>query len=203
MDSESKTQRSDGPRSSARERILDAAERLFAAHGFAATTTQRLSKEAGTPSGLIFYYFETKQGLLRTLLEERSFLPEIRPLLSNAEDADPRSTLVAIGTGFLQALERERNLLKILFSQSLTDDAVYEQLAGLRGEAIALISAHLDDAIQDGHMAPVNTQIATRAFIYTLLFSALFNDVQDPQSLVEETADLLLKNRIPNDRRTP
>ncbi len=198
MDSKGKTQKSEGSRSSARKRILDAAEELFAANGFNATTTQRISKESGTPSGLIFYYFETKQGLLRALLEERSFLPELRNILQGAADADPRSTLVSIGIGFLQTLEREKNLLRILLGESLTNDAVSERFAKLRGEAMGLIASYLQDAVRDGRLQPVDPLAVTRSFMYTMLFTAVFEDVQDPQALVEETVDLLLENRIPD-----
>jgi AcrR family transcriptional regulator len=57
---------------SARERILLAAERLFAEHGFDRTSTARLAGAAGVPQGLIFYHFGTKQDLLLSLIRERS-----------------------------------------------------------------------------------------------------------------------------------
>ena len=39
----------------ARERILSAAEALFAEHGFAATPTSRIAERAGVPKGLVHY----------------------------------------------------------------------------------------------------------------------------------------------------
>ena len=47
----------------AREDILDAAERLFAAHGFGDVSTNRISKEAGVSQSQIHYHFETKRKL--------------------------------------------------------------------------------------------------------------------------------------------
>ena len=44
---------------SAQERILAAAEKLFAERGFDRTSTARIATEAGVPHGLIFYHFKT------------------------------------------------------------------------------------------------------------------------------------------------
>src|SRR5665811_439287 len=59
----------------ARERILDAAEDLFAADGFDATPTSRIAGRAAVAKGLLFYYFPRKMDLLRTLFVERLPVP--------------------------------------------------------------------------------------------------------------------------------
>src|SRR5665811_1642956 len=59
----------------ARERILDAAEDLFAADGFDATPTARIARRAVVAKGLLFYYFPRKMDLLRTLFVERLPVP--------------------------------------------------------------------------------------------------------------------------------
>ena len=50
--------------------ILEAATRLFAQRGFSATPTSAIAKEAGVAEGLVFHYFDTKEGILFSLLEE-------------------------------------------------------------------------------------------------------------------------------------
>ena len=54
---------------SARERILGAAEELFAQSGFEATPTSRIAALAKVPKGLVHYYFQKKQDLLTALVE--------------------------------------------------------------------------------------------------------------------------------------
>ena len=51
-----------------RDLILDAAERLFAAQGFAATTIKQIGAEAGVNSALLYYYFADKETLYREML---------------------------------------------------------------------------------------------------------------------------------------
>lgn len=54
---------------SARERILAAAEELFAESGFDATPTSKIAALARVPKGLVHYYFQKKQDLLTALVE--------------------------------------------------------------------------------------------------------------------------------------
>ena len=53
----------------ARERILLAAQELFAESGFDATPTSRIAERAGVPKGLVHYYFRRKTDLLVALIE--------------------------------------------------------------------------------------------------------------------------------------
>ena len=55
--------------SDSRALILDAAERLFAAEGFARTTIKRIGREAGVNSALLYYYFGDKDRLYREVLQ--------------------------------------------------------------------------------------------------------------------------------------
>ncbi|WP_181784419.1 TetR/AcrR family transcriptional regulator [Pseudonocardia pini] len=57
----------------ARERILAAAEELFAEKGFDATPTSRIAARAEVPKGLVHYYFARKVDLLSALVDR---LPE-------------------------------------------------------------------------------------------------------------------------------
>src|SRR5262249_45660589 len=52
-----------------RDRILDAAEELFASRGFGATSTRLIARQAGVNIALLYYYFESKEGLYRALME--------------------------------------------------------------------------------------------------------------------------------------
>jgi TetR/AcrR family fatty acid metabolism transcriptional regulator len=54
-----------------RERILAAAERIFARHGFFAAKVSDVAKEAGVADGTIYLYFKNKDDLLISLFENR------------------------------------------------------------------------------------------------------------------------------------
>lgn len=52
-----------------RERLLNAAVKEFAAHGYSGASTRNVSREAGVPHGLIAYHFGGKTGLWRAVIE--------------------------------------------------------------------------------------------------------------------------------------
>ena len=54
-----------------RERILAAAEDVFAEHGFDATPLRVIAAKADVPIGLIGYHFGNKQGIYRAVFEAR------------------------------------------------------------------------------------------------------------------------------------
>ena len=70
-----------------KERILDAAERLFAAHGFAGTSLRAVTKEARVNLAAVHYHFGTKEDLLREVLS-RIVFPVNRERLEMLEQAE-------------------------------------------------------------------------------------------------------------------
>ncbi|ODV43413.1 TetR family transcriptional regulator [Cupriavidus sp. UYMMa02A] len=73
---------------SKRERVLDAAERLFAEGGFEGVSMRDIAAKAGVGLPLIVYHFETKGNLYRALFERRKTLLEARLLALREPVAD-------------------------------------------------------------------------------------------------------------------
>lgn len=59
------------PQPDTKERILDAAERLFAAEGFHSTPLRALTAEAGANLAAVNYHFGSKEALLEAVIERR------------------------------------------------------------------------------------------------------------------------------------
>jgi len=54
-----------------RERILDAAQRCFIAHGFHAASISQIAGEAGISQGLMYRYFDNKRAMILALIERQ------------------------------------------------------------------------------------------------------------------------------------
>ncbi len=185
----------------ARERILDAALELFARRGFDATTTKRIAEEAGVPSGLIFYYFDTKKGVLQALMRERSALPRLRSLLEESTGTDTRSTLINIGCGFFEAVEREEPMIRVIFGELHLSSEVSDTFRELSDEGLRLISSYLAESVAAGRLRPVDVEVFARLFLYSVVFAAVFKRPEDPKSFVERSVDFLLGEA--GEKRTP
>lgn len=70
---------------SSRDRILDAAHRVFIRRGTVGARTQEIADEAGVPKGLLHYHFGTKQALADAVLHRTvgAFLPPVFALLAD------------------------------------------------------------------------------------------------------------------------
>src|SRR5918999_2940128 len=55
---------------SSRDRLLEAAKRLFAAQGYEQTATSAIAREAGTSESQLMRYFGGKAGLLEALFDQ-------------------------------------------------------------------------------------------------------------------------------------
>lgn len=64
-------ERAEQSASHTRDRVLDAAERLFAERGLDAVSVRDITREAGANLGAINYHFGTKDNLIRAVLERR------------------------------------------------------------------------------------------------------------------------------------
>ncbi len=60
---------SGAPDADVRQRILDAAEGLFAERGYGAATTREIAERAGIGKRMLFYYFANKEAVYRAVLE--------------------------------------------------------------------------------------------------------------------------------------
>ncbi|MCG8423203.1 MAG: TetR family transcriptional regulator [Proteobacteria bacterium] len=79
-----------------RERILDAAERIFARNGFYNARVAEIARAAGVADGTIYLYFKSKDDLLISLFESR--MERVTGELTRAVAAaqGPRDRLLAI-----------------------------------------------------------------------------------------------------------
>jgi AcrR family transcriptional regulator len=111
---------------SARERILVAAEELFAESGFDATPTSRIAARARVPKGLVHYYFQRKPDLLAALVER---LPDekIEPARV-VVPGDLTASLCRLVAELDARMKASRLLSHLLWREADTHSAVREAL---------------------------------------------------------------------------
>src|SRR5262249_36808657 len=98
------------PTLEARERILRAAEKLFAEKGYAATSVQEITEAAEVNKALLYYYFEDKHDLYVSLIDHG--IAEFRRVLNEAlaGEGDYAGRLRRVVRGHVDLLWRRSNL---------------------------------------------------------------------------------------------
>ena len=96
-----------------RERILDAAETIFAKHGFFAAKVSDVAKEAGVADGTIYLYFKSKDDLLISLFERR--MAQVNGALKSAiAGKPPREQLRAFVRAYVELVHDEPAAAEVL-----------------------------------------------------------------------------------------
>jgi TetR/AcrR family transcriptional repressor of nem operon len=86
---------------STRDRLIESARYLFWERGFAGTSMAELLAHAEVNSGSFYHFFDSKEALLRAVLEE--YLEFLRPVVVEpafASSADPEQRIFAILAGY-------------------------------------------------------------------------------------------------------
>jgi TetR/AcrR family transcriptional regulator, transcriptional repressor for nem operon len=87
--------------SDTRDRLIESARYLFWERGFAGTSMADLLGHAGVNSGSFYHFFESKEALLREVLE--GYLHALRPMVVNpafARTEEPLGRIFAILAGY-------------------------------------------------------------------------------------------------------
>ena len=93
------------PRPSTRERLIDAARFLFWERGFAGTSMAELLTHAEVNSGSFYHFFDSKEALLREVLE--GYLHLLRPMVVDpafASVEEPLGRIFSILAGYRQRI---------------------------------------------------------------------------------------------------
>jgi AcrR family transcriptional regulator len=182
-----------------RERILDAAQRLFAERGFDATPTAKVASEAGVPNGLVFYYFPTKIDLLLALVRERARVEQMLPERGDLVAGDLPASLVHLGSRILDHLDDRREITTIVFQELSGHVEVRERALQLRHETTRRIAgalqrvaagevteAHEEDAEPDEKFVA-----AAELFISALLLTSVLRGSPEAEFDLKAAADVL------------
>ncbi len=153
-------------RGTARERILHAALEMFARKGYHRAIVDDIVRASGTSKGAVYHHFPTKAALFLALVEE--FSNHLATAVAEAI-ASRHGALGKVEGALQAALETfagHRELARILLLEAVSLGATYEaKRAEVHNRFAALIKGYLDEAVAEGSIPPLNTEVATLAWL--------------------------------------
>jgi len=169
----------DARASDTRERILDAAARIFAENGYARTTTKALATEAGITEMTLFRHFGSKENLFAELVE-RYGGPALATEIESQLTGDYRVDLLRIGQLFLNITLERREMMRLFMCEAAHFPELADSLSQNPRLMRAMLSRYLQQQIDRGHIRPLHVEAAAQAFwgmffTYGVILDA-FND---------------------------
>ncbi|MBY8857778.1 TetR/AcrR family transcriptional regulator [Nocardia sp. CA2R105] len=175
----------------ARQLILDAAESLFATHGFDATATAAIATTAGVPKGLVFYYFPTKDSILSALMAERIPANPLDDIDAVVSPGDPAGSLIALDAA-LNLRDHHSSVLRvIMWREADTHPDVRKQLRRMRDQLLD-ITARVLQASAPGPVQPGTLRACAGAWVSAMLAIATTDRLHTLDGLSLPTADEIL-----------
>ncbi|WP_412069157.1 TetR/AcrR family transcriptional regulator [Rubrivirga sp. IMCC43871] len=160
-----------------RDRILEAAHRVFLRRSVAAARTQEIADEAGVNKALLHYYFRTKEGLADAvfLRAAAGLFPQLLGAL--ASDLPLRDKLQAAINVEMDALEGDPFLPGYILCELRTDPArlsalLHETLPveQVRAQVFGVVQAQIDAEVAAGRLRPITSQQLVVTLMSLLLF---------------------------------
>ena len=186
-----------------RQRLLDAAQNEFAAHGYQGARLRNIANEAGVQPALIHHYFADKHGLYRTMLDAT---------LSESSTAswqilERESELATVVESFVDLLLRfnlqHRNLMSILRREANAGSpvtAVTEEV--IRKRIVPILEAVRLFFERRQRLGEVREGLEAREIIITTLSLCAypyaeqgFLEICLPDAVIEDEASLLRRKR--------
>lgn len=148
-----------------REKILEAALKLFSEKGFNGAVTSEIAKEAGVAEGTIFRYFPTKKDLLFSVANP-VVVDSLKSIIEDFRNYSPRELLEAVIQNRLEIISQNIDLVKILISESqfypeLKDKFFTEVI----GPAAGLMQAYLKEQGEKGILRDIDPEISVRVLV--------------------------------------
>jgi AcrR family transcriptional regulator len=97
-------------------KLLEAAVRLFAHKGYPATSTREIVEAAGVTKPMLYYYFQSKEGLLAAALAHfmNAFHERLRQVV--AADREPYEQLVELVWAHLDFCQEHKPLARLFYA---------------------------------------------------------------------------------------
>lgn len=185
----------------AEQRILAAAEQVFATAGFGGATMSALAAAAGLPSANLHYHFGTKEGLYKAVLQNimRLWLEAAEGITASAAPAQALSAYIKAKLAY----SRTRPYASKVFANEVLHGAVH--LQSYLGEELRLVVARKTQVLQGWMEKGQMEQVDARHLFFLLWamtqtyadFDTQIRTVLGREALLEEdfaiAEDLILR----------
>ena len=142
-------------------RILAAALEVFGAKGYEATSIREICERAGITRPTLYYFFESKEGLYRALVEEanREFHRTVTAAL--AASTDLRTQYKYVARGFFAQVTERPALVRFMYNLvwSTTSSPFAQELHKTYAEVVELMSAAARTAEKSGQISASHLEV--------------------------------------------
>ncbi|GAB4462622.1 MAG: TetR/AcrR family transcriptional regulator [Anaerolineales bacterium] len=189
---------SNTPSQETRERILEAAVKVFATKGYHDTKVDDIVAESNTSKGSFYFYFPSKQNIFLALVDTFADLLENRLRARLQTETSGMARLDLALRVCLEIFGQYRALAKIALVQAAGLGHVFEEKRrAVNDRFIKIIKSNLDEAVADGSIQPIDTEVVACAWMGALsevVLRWIFTGQPDPLRSLPVLRRMLLQS---------
>ncbi|WP_080806371.1 TetR/AcrR family transcriptional regulator [Halomicronema hongdechloris] len=181
-------------------KILQAAQRLFAKHGYGGTTTRDLAQAAGVAEGTLFRHFESKKAILVEVASQ-GWVELLTELLTELSAMASYKAIGQVMRRRMLNLSKNTDMMRVCFMEAQFHPELREQIqTDVVAKMIDVAEAFFQTAMEHGIYRPMNPRVVARIFLGMFMVAgfsqATLGDEQmtpkTMQELAEGLADIFL-----------
>ncbi len=152
-----------------KERILEAALGVFSRRGYRDAAMDEIAGESETSKGGVYFHFPNKQTIFLALLDRMANLLMKRAEEAIAVEPDPVKRIDAALLVVLKTFGDHRSLARLFLVEAMGAGREFNnKMLEMRRSFAGLITRHLDDAVSEGAIPPLDTNLAGVAWFGAL-----------------------------------
>jgi TetR/AcrR family transcriptional regulator, fatty acid metabolism regulator protein len=153
-------------RDGTRERILKAALHVFAEKGYHRAAVDDIVRASDTSKGAVYHHFATKEAIFVALVDDFSARLQTAVTTAIATHQGALAKVESALRAVLETFGANRQLARLVLVEAMSLGPTYEaKRAEVHARFAALIQGYLDEAVGEGAIAPLDTRVATLAWL--------------------------------------
>jgi AcrR family transcriptional regulator len=190
-----------------RDQIIDAAMQVFAQKGFIRATNKDIAREAGITPGLIYYYFDSKEDLLKTIIETRSPAQLMTTLPPQIFELPPENFIRMLILRALSIIETEQliQLVRMLLPEVVHNTGVASIIFPMIQRLLGFLGKYFEVQIEKGAIRRVDGVLTAQFMVGSVFFFVLRRQIlHDPialeyshEQIAEVVSETVLQGILP------
>jgi len=190
-----------------RDQLIDAAMRVYSQKGFTRATNKDIAREAGITPGLIYYYFESKEALLKAIIETRSPAQLMTTLPPQALELPPQLFLRMLILRALSIIESEQliQLIRMLLPEIVHNPEIASIASSMIQRILEFLGSYFEKQVGKGALRPIDGVLTAQVTIGSVLAFVLRRQIMgDPvalaythEQIAEAVSETVLQGILP------
>lgn len=148
-----------------RQRILQAAQSLFARRGYEGTTTKDLASTAGVAEGTLFRHFENKKAILVEVATQ-GWVEILTDLLTELSEMGSYKAVAQLMRRRMMRMKENADMMRVCFMEAQFHPELRDRI---QSEVIIKMTdvaeAFFETAMEKGIYRPMNAKVVARVFL--------------------------------------